>query len=78
VNSANKPNFKLDEPERLWEIGGSYWLPFADFVAPRALDASLRAFPVPLSFGFDVALLTTCFLSSVVPNQTSATLQIER
>jgi hypothetical protein len=73
ATAANKPNFKLDEPERLWEIGGSYWLPFADFVAPQALDASLRAFPLPPSFGFNVALLTACFSSSVVPNRASAT-----
>jgi hypothetical protein len=46
--SQNSPNWVLDEPKRLWEIGSRYWLPFNNFEPPEYLDGSL-----PGDRGFD-------------------------
>ncbi|KAK9806766.1 hypothetical protein WJX72_001808 [[Myrmecia] bisecta] len=46
--AGNNPNFKLDANDRLWEIGSSYWLPFAQFQPPQYLDGTL-----PGDRGFD-------------------------
>jgi hypothetical protein len=46
--SQSGPNWVLDEPKRLWEIGSRYWLPFNNFEPPEYLDGSL-----PGDRGFD-------------------------
>ncbi|KAK9918540.1 hypothetical protein WJX75_004847 [Coccomyxa subellipsoidea] len=46
--AGSGPNFKLDQPEKLWEIGSSSWWPFNNYEAPDYLDGSL-----PGDRGFD-------------------------
>lgn len=48
ASSRDGPNWVLDEPKRLWEIGSRYWLPFNNFEPPEYLDGSL-----PGDRGFD-------------------------
>ncbi|KAL3139367.1 Photosystem I chlorophyll a/b-binding protein 5, chloroplastic [Trebouxia sp. C0009 RCD-2024] len=48
ASKKSGPNWVLDEPKRLWEIGSRYWLPFNNFEPPEYLDGSL-----PGDRGFD-------------------------
>lgn len=48
ASSSNSPNWLLSEPNRLWEIGSRYWLPFNDYTPPEYLDGTL-----PGDRGFD-------------------------
>jgi hypothetical protein len=48
ATSRDGPNWLLDEPTRLWEIGSRYWLPFNNFEPPQYLDGTL-----PGDRGFD-------------------------
>lgn len=47
-NALQGKGFELENPEKLWEIGGSEWLPFGTFESPEYLDGSL-----PGDRGFD-------------------------
>ncbi|KAK9802808.1 hypothetical protein WJX73_009876 [Symbiochloris irregularis] len=46
--NKSEPNWKLDDPKRLYEIGGYRWLPLSTFEPPEYLDGSL-----PGDRGFD-------------------------
>jgi hypothetical protein len=46
--ASSKPNWLLEKNEKLWEIGGDTWLPFASYTSPAYLDGSL-----PGDRGFD-------------------------
>jgi hypothetical protein len=46
--AGSKPNYLLENNEKLWEIGGDSWLPFASYSSPDYLDGSL-----PGDRGFD-------------------------
>lgn len=48
ASSNSQPNWLLSEPNRLWEIGSRYWLPFNDYAPPEYLDGTL-----PGDRGFD-------------------------
>jgi hypothetical protein len=48
AGASGKPNLVLEEPDRLWEIGSSYWFPFQPYSPPAYLTGSL-----PGDRGFD-------------------------